>query len=287
MVKSLSLDLRNSLIPLTQKPPLFEPGEPLFWNDPHISQQMLKAHLDPTSDVASRRPETIERIVEWLIAYLGLRPGDTVLDLGCGPGLYASRLAERGLRVTGIDYSQNSITYARRMADERHLSITYLYHDFLTIDYEEQFDLILQIYGELCVFSPSVRDPLLRNVHRALKPGGHFVFDVTTRALRLRYGLKNGWYASEGGFWRSGAHLVLESGFDYPEHDVYLDQFIVIEESGGMAVYRNWFHDYSLQTLTPVLEAQGFRIEDAWSDLAGEPLVEDSDWIGVIAAKAG
>lgn len=101
---------------LQEKPHPFTPGEPLFWDDPHISTQMLKAHLNPDNDLASRRPETIQKVVDWLIASLDLQAGDSVLDLGCGPGLYAARLAERGLRVTGVDYSRRSIDHANTYA---------------------------------------------------------------------------------------------------------------------------------------------------------------------------
>jgi SAM-dependent methyltransferase len=281
-----SLNLIPRVIDLMRKPVVFEPGEALFWNDPHIAQEMLKAHLDPSHDAASRRPQTIESTTNWLIEHLCLQSGDTILDLGCGPGLYAVPLAGHGMNVTGIDYSQNSIDYARSISKELHLPITYLHQDFLTIDYESQFDLVLQVYGELCVFSPSLRDQLLRKVNRALKPGGRFVFDVTTRAHRRQHGLQNGWYVSQTGFWKPTAHLVLESGFDYPEHDVYLDQYIVVEENGQLSLYRNWFLDYSLETLTCVLQAQGFKIEEVWSNLTGAAFVDDSEWIAVIASKS-
>ena len=78
--------LLSDLIDLQQKPAPFTPGEALFWNDPHISAQMLKAHLDPAIEAASRKPETIDRSVAWLIDTLALKPGDALLDLGCGPG---------------------------------------------------------------------------------------------------------------------------------------------------------------------------------------------------------
>src|SRR4030042_1920824 len=97
---------------LQQPPAPFTPGEPLFWDDPHISSQMLAFHLDPGIDAASRSPQTIDRSVVWITATLGLQPGDAVLDLGCGPGLYASRLAGRGVRLPGGDYSRPSIAYA-------------------------------------------------------------------------------------------------------------------------------------------------------------------------------
>lgn len=273
------------LYTLHQPPPLFEPGEPLFWDDPHISQQMLAFHLDPATEAASRSPQAIERIVHWLIETLPLAPGAAVLDLGCGPGLYAARLAQRGLGVTGIDYSRRSIAYARQYAAEHGLAIDYRCQDYLTFEDEARYDAVLLIYGDLCPLAPAARDSLLGRVRRALKPGGAFVCDVTTRACRARHGLKNHWYAAESGFWRPGPHLVLEHGFDYPEHDIYLDQFIVIEANGALSVYRNWFQDYTPASITAVLDAQGFTVRGTWADLAGTPYTPGAEWIGVIAER--
>ncbi|HVO71142.1 MAG TPA: class I SAM-dependent methyltransferase [Aggregatilineaceae bacterium] len=278
----ISLD---ALQQLSVRPPLFAPGEALFWDDPHISQQMLAAHLNPNTEAASRPPDVIDRTVNWLAEVLPLEPGDAVLDLGCGPGLYAERLARRGLRVTGLDYSQRSISYARQVAAEKELGIEYRYQNYLTLDEEAQYDAVLLIYGDLCVLSPEKRDALLDRVHRALKPGGQFAFDVTTRRLRARLGLMNRWYVAESGFWKPGPHLVLEQGFDYPEHDTYLDQYIVIEADGQLSVYRNWFLDYAPDTITPVLEARGFAVRGCWGDLAGSPYTPESEWIGLVARK--
>ena len=88
---------------LLTKPDLYERTIEKFWNDPHISKGLLKAHLDPDTEAASRRPEFIDRSVEWIVSMLP--EGASLLDIGCGPGLYTKRLAERGLRVTGIDFS--------------------------------------------------------------------------------------------------------------------------------------------------------------------------------------
>jgi SAM-dependent methyltransferase len=275
----------DSLIQLQERPAPFTPGEPLFWEDPHISAQMLNAHLDPNSDRASRRPEIIRRSADWLITTLRLRAGDSVLDLGCGPGLYAARLAEHGLRVTGVDVSRRSIDYAVRHARQNQLDICYRQQDYLTLDDESQYTAALLIYGDYCPLSPEQRTRLLGNVHRALKPGGHFVLDVTTPTHRRRHGSRNGWYAVGAGFWKPGPHLVLEAGFDYPEEFIYLDQAIVIEENSKVCVYRMWFQDFTRETITAELEAGGFAVQSVWSDLLGTPFTEDSDWIGVITRK--
>jgi SAM-dependent methyltransferase len=278
-------EILSQLTEFQKKPEPFTPGEALFWDDPHISKHMLAAHLDPDTEAASRRPPVIDRSVEWLIATLPLRAGDSLLDLGCGPGLYASRLARAGLRVTGVDYSHRSIEYARQSASENNLQITYRYENYLELMDEDQYDAALLIYGDFCPLNPGQRAKLLQNVHRALKPGGKFVLDVSTRKLRQRYHNQNGWRALETGFWKSDPHLLLEDGFDYPEQSIWLDQFITIEADGKISVYRNWFQDYTPDTITAELDQNRFTVVNLWGDLTGSPYTPESEWIGVMTCK--
>lgn len=276
----------ETLLQLQEKPRPFAPGEPLFWDDPHISAQMLKAHLNPNHDQASRRPEIIQQSVAWLVATLGLKPGTAVLDLGCGPGLYAARLAEQGLRVTGVDYSRRSIDYATQYAQQHNLDITYRYQDYLTLEDKNMYDAALLIYGDFCPLAPEQRARLLQNIQRALKPGGYFVLDVTTPAHRRQQGSRNGWYAAETGFWKPGPHLVLEEGFDYPEESIFLDQAVVVAGNGRISVYRNWFQDYTRNTITTELEQGGFTVCSIWNDLRGTPFTPDGAWIGLVTQSS-
>jgi SAM-dependent methyltransferase len=281
----MNLDqLLTDIMKANLKPSLFEPGEALFWDDPHISQSMLQAHLDPAHDLASRKPETIDRIVERLLRSGMIKPGFRLLDLGCGPGLYAERFSRAGVKVVGLDISQRSLDYASEQAQKAGLEIEYRCRDFLTMDYHEEFDAVMQIYGELNVFPDEKRDLLLSRIRRALKANGFLIFDVTTRKLRATAGLQNGWQACNGGFWRPGPYLVLEQGYDYPEADVWLDQYLVIDET-GCRVYRNWFHDYSRETIEPVLKKAGFTVVHWWGDLTGSEFAEDGEWIALAARK--
>ncbi|PKO14045.1 MAG: class I SAM-dependent methyltransferase [Chloroflexi bacterium HGW-Chloroflexi-10] len=274
----------NELKKLQEKPPLFAPGEPEFWTDPYISKQMLAYHLDQNSDAASRKGETIQRTVDWIVSFLGIKEGNSLIDLGCGPGLYTSRFAKYGLKVTGVDFSQNSINYAINSAHQQGLEITYRCQDYLQLTDEAQYDAALLIYGDFCPLSPEKRTTLLANVQRLLKPGGFFVLDVTTPFLRKYAGLKNGWYAAGSGFWKPTAHLVLEQGFDY-EGDVYLDQYIVVEENAKVTVYRNWFQDYTADRIRAELQSNGFLVQSMWSDLTGTDYQQESEWIGVVARR--
>ena len=275
----------SQLIQLQQKPAPFTPGEALFWDDPHISSQMLEAHLNPDIDAASRRPETIDRSVEWLKETLGLKSGDAILDLGCGPGLYASRFARAGLHVTGVDYSRRSIEYATNYATENNLSIQYRYQNYLELNDENQYQAAFLIYGDFCTIGPERRSRLLKNIHRALQPGGKFVLDVSTGKHRDKHGNKNAWNALETGFLKPGPHLLLQEGFEYPEQVIWLDQYTVIEADGTLSIYRNWFQDYTPESITAELSQAGFPVESLWGDLTGTPYTPESEWIGVVTTR--
>ncbi len=271
-------DLMDSLMSLAVRPAPFEPGEPCFWDDPHISANMLATHLDDASEGASRSSAVINRTVDhWLSTGL-LRPGMRVLDLGCGPGLYSIRLARAGVHVTGLDLSRRSIAYARELAEAEGLPIDYRCMNFLQLDESGTYDAAIQVYGELNTFSDPARNELLGRIRRALKPGGIFLFDLSTREHRRRVGAHNGWHAFDNGFWRPGRHLVLTQGYDYPDLSVWLDQYAVVDDQ-GVSVYRNWFHDYSADTAKAFLEGNGFHIAHLWNDLTGTPHQEGGEWI--------
>ncbi len=270
---------------LMTKPTPFERVGQLIWTDMHVSRQLLAAHLDPSTDAASRRPETIDNSVAWILDVLQLKSGMALLDLGCGPGLYCQRFAKAGLMVTGIDFSVASLSHAREQALAANLCIDYRLQSYLEFCEVDCFDAVLLIYGDYCALAPAERKRLLEIVHQSLHEGGRFVLDVTTRECRKKYGLKNGWHTSEGGFWSSKKHLVLEQGFDYPEEMIYLDQFIVIDEDDNARIFRNWFQDFSNDLIEKELSAGGFKILGTYSDLLGSPLLEGSEWIGIVAKR--
>ncbi|MGW7682821.1 SAM-dependent methyltransferase [Kribbella sp. NPDC054772] len=98
---------------------------PEFWDDEHISAQMLAAHLDPDTGAASRTHEFVARSASWIAAVLALGPGSSVLDLGCGPGLYSCHLARAGITVRGMDISRRSVAHAHSVAQDEGLPATF------------------------------------------------------------------------------------------------------------------------------------------------------------------
>ena len=87
---------------------------------------MLKEHLSQEHDAASRRAAIIDGQVAWIHDHLLQGNPTRILDLCCGPGLYANRLARLGHRCVGIDFSPASIAYARERSEAGGLSCTYI-----------------------------------------------------------------------------------------------------------------------------------------------------------------
>lgn len=263
-------------------PPLFERGAPM-WHDPYIAAQMLGFHLDESHDIASRRPAVIDKTVAWIIKQTDLQAGNHLLDLGCGPGLYTKRFSDLGLNVTGVDYSQHSIDYAK----SNDPNSTYQCQNYVDLDLpDESFNVVTMIYGDFCVLSNEERDHLLAKVHQLLKPNGYFIFDVTQPQMHQYLDNFNQWsIAADGGFWQAEPYLVLEQGFTYAG-DVRMQQYVVISEDGTHTTYRNWYHDYTQATLSPILDSFEYNQVTFYGDLTGTPYTEPDDWCGVVAQKA-
>ena len=145
------------LLDLVRRSPRPEPwaeGDNIPWHEPGFSSRMLREHLSQAHDAASRRSEKIDRQVAWIHGGLLNETPSRVLDLGCGPGLYAARLAALGHRCRGIDFSPASIRYARERAATDGSACVYVEGDLRQADFGRDHDLAMLLYGELNVFAP-------------------------------------------------------------------------------------------------------------------------------------
>jgi SAM-dependent methyltransferase len=270
-----------------KKPPLFEKTERSFWTDPYVSNHVLNAHLDPSTDDASRRPQTIKKSTRWIAEKTGGGAGRRLLDLGCGPGLYCSEFCRLGYDVTGIDFSKTSIERAERNARESGEQIVYMHDDFVAADLPGGFDIVTMIYGAFCVLSNDERDLLLWKLRKILKPGGYFFFDVFTEAYEESHRLETDWYLQAAdGFWSPDPHMVLEQSFRYPDQAAYLNQYFVLSANAGVKKYHIWHHYYSRKTIAELVTAHKLEVREVCGDLAGAPFDTDGAWIGLVARRA-
>ena len=247
----------NELVKYLSKPELYATGTNCLWDDPYISEMMLDAHLNPDFDASSRKHAFMDKSVAWIAGIAPPSEYPRLLDLGCGPGLYAERFHKAGYKVTGIDFSERSIRYAEVQAALDKSDIEYLYQNYLTIDYVEQFDIVTLIYCDYAVLSATDRSTLLRKIYSALKPGGKFIFDVFTH--KMRRSESRSWYYSEnGGFYSDKPHLCLDTVYQYDEKErAELRQSIVICEE-SIQCYNIWDHFFTKDEIIKEVAPVGF-----------------------------
>jgi len=249
------------------RPQLYEPGDSIMWTDPHISKKLLELHLNPELDSASRSQLSINKTLDFIKSSLPLN-GMSILDLGCGPGLYLEKLAKWGHKCTGIDFSENSIAYALQQAEVMGLDINYLCQNYLDLDFKNHFDLIILIYTDLGVLLPGERENLMDRVYKALKPGGWFIFDVlNTENSDLKFVEEQTWSHQFSGFWSASPYLELISGFHYPENKVYLKQHTLIDEGDKIRNYRFWMHYFEEEEMLAVLKSTGFKKAESFKNI--------------------
>lgn len=251
---------------IAKKPKLYEKGTSVMWTDPHISKQLLQYHINPDNDLASRSQEKILRITTWILKKTQKSPMK-ILDLGCGPGLYAELFAQKGHAVTGIDFSTNSIQYATKQAKTKKLNIEYINKSYLELDFNDQFDLVILIYCDFCALVPKERDTVLEVIYKALKKDGLFICDVVNEKNIDKKIIPQSWEIQKSGFWKNTPYIALTSGYHYPEAKVFANHHVVIGENDKVDAYIFWNHYYGKNDLVPMLESKGFTEIETYDNI--------------------
>ena len=241
-----------------------------LWANEHTSKQMLQYHLNGSMDLSSRNKNFIERSVEWIVSHFEVDKNTEIADFGCGPGLYTTRLAERGAIVTGIDFSENSLKYAKQIAAKKDLKINYILTNYLDFETTSSFDLITMIMCDFCVLSPEQRKKMLSKFNSLLKPDGSVLLDVySLNSFNQREESATYELNQLNGFWSPEDYYCFVNIFKYEEEKVILDKYTIIEESRKRVVY-NWLQYFSKESLRKEFEQNGFKVEEIFSNVAGK-----------------
>ena len=103
-----------------------------------------------------------------VVELLAPKPGEGILDLGCGTGHLTSQIAESGAEVVGIDSSEDMV----RVASENYPNIRFEVADARSLPFEGKFDAVFSNAVLHWVRPP---EAVVESVRRALRPGGRFV----------------------------------------------------------------------------------------------------------------
>ena len=260
-------------------------GEKIPWNQPDFSERMLAEHLTQSHDMASRRSETIDRHVQWihdeLLGSLPVR----ILDLGCGPGLYASRLAALGHKCVGIDFSPASIRHAKQQAEASSLDCQYTLAAVRIAEFGDGFDMVMMVFGEFNVFRQSDAEAILRKAKAALRSGGLLLLETHPLAtVKMIAAQPSSWHSATSGLFSERPHLWMQESFWDDESQTTTQRFFVIE-ADGCKVTRHacTYQGYSDDQYVTLLGECGFGRVTMHPSLTGD--TDDGDLFVIVARE--
>jgi trans-aconitate methyltransferase len=189
-----------------------------------------------------------------VVALLAARPGETVLDLGCGTGDLAAEIAAAGARVRGIDGDPEMV----RLARDKHAG-----QDALTFDVADGHDFTLDepvdaVFSNAALHWMTRPDEVVASVRAALRPGGRFVAE---------FGGRGNVAALVGALRAAAADLVPGVAVEHPWYFPSVAEHAARLERGGFDVHlMAWF-----ERPTPL--APGDTAAD-WFRMFGAPMLE-------------
>jgi 2-polyprenyl-3-methyl-5-hydroxy-6-metoxy-1,4-benzoquinol methylase len=254
-----------------------------LWTDEYTSKQMFSFHLNGDVDISSRKFSFIDRSVNWIISQFDIRDGKSIADFGCGPGLYTERLAKTNASITGIDFSKNSIEYARNRARDEKLNINYVHQNYLEFKSDHRYDLIIMIFCDFCALSPEQRKTLLEKFKILLKPDGSILLDVCSlNAFNQKVESATYTVNLENNFWSPKKCYEFLNTFKYDDVKVALDKYTIIETDRTRKIY-NWLQHYDKESVANEFAGSGLEIEKYLANVAGDEFNADGSEFAIVA----
>jgi ubiquinone/menaquinone biosynthesis C-methylase UbiE len=173
--------LGSQFLPGAGEPDLESPpvADPRFDVEEVFDEDYLYFYGPLLEEVSDADADAIWRLLE-------LQPGSHVLDLACGHGRIASRLARRGARITGLDSTRLFLDLARAEAAAEELSVDYVQGDMRALPWpDESFDHVISWFTSFGYFDDEENRLVLREARRVLRPGGQLLIECNNLAELL------------------------------------------------------------------------------------------------------
>lgn len=261
-------------------------GENIPWNDPAFSERMLREHLSQAHDAASRRFKKIDAHVDWIHHALLAGRATTILDLGCGPGLYSNRLARLGHECVGIDFSPASIAYAVKEAEAEDLCCTFLHQDIRTCQYGSGFGLAMLIFGEFNAFRLPHAKTILARAYESLADGGVLLLEPSTFASLAQAGEREpSWYSSRSGLFSDRPHLCLMEHFWDAVSCANTTRYFIVHADGAVSRHAQSLQAYTDEGYRSLLAHCGFSAIEFHPSLTGAVDETQRDFFVIVARK--
>lgn len=201
-----------------------------------------------------------------------------VLDLACGFGRIANRMARLGHQVTAVEYHPGFLELAREEAERMQVKVDYRQGDMRSVELPGGFDRAIMVFNSFGYFTDEENLLVLRKVANALRPGGLLGFDVSHRD-----GVLNDFhphYVSE----KDGSLMINRFSFDVLSGRLRNDRIIIRD---GVRKDRPFtLRLYSVTEMRELLREAGLQMVAVFGEWDGQPLQFDSPSMVIAAGKA-
>lgn len=227
---------------------------------------------------AAMPPEATSAEADFFVRHLALPPGARVLDVACGDGRLALELARRGLRVTGVDISEDFLAAGRRSAEVEGLAVEWRLSDMRDLPWSDEFDGAFCGGSSFGFLGDAGDRDFVQAVARTLKPGARFAIDAVKAAEVLAAHFRER-HAMEVGGIRFEAENVYDPAAGWMESRYAL-------ASGDRREVRFARHRiYTYREVEAMLQEAGFGEIQGFGSLAGEPFTPGASRLIFVAAR--
>ena len=215
--------------------------------------------FDPGSAEADDAAESETR---FLWKALGLKKGSRVLDVPCGTGRHALRLARRGASVLGVDLTPAYLSRARRAA-RKLPNARFVRGDMRRLSLAPEFDAAINLWTSFGYFAkPSDDLRTLRGIARALRPGGLFVVDLADITALRRRGRARSWERRA-----DGAYVLEDAVYSGGRDPKIVNEWTVLSPGRRARTARFVVRAYDKTRLFAILRRAGLTPVKTWPGL--------------------
>lgn len=261
-----------------------EPPKKEWWEE-LFDDKYLATYIDTVTS------EDTEREVSFIIEKLRLKKDSDILDVACGYGRHAIAFAEKGYKVTGVDYSANFIAKAREEAKRKNLQADFIQGDMRNLMLKNQFDVALNLFTSFGYFTKEEdHEAVLKSIYSALKTNGLFLIDVTN-VNRLVSNLSKNGTASGGDTYNLMRKAKLSNGLEVTtEHHVDMNSMRwqmtrSWQDNGDKKSYTSDVRLFTFPEMSSLMKNSKFSIKDTWGGFDGSPYDEKESSRMIILAQ--